>query len=257
MIRWEPCPAALFYTGEKAKRGIVVYYIGICDDGKNICADMEEMVFQYASDHNLLMGLETWYTGEALCRYLKEEHPLDIDLLTMSGIEVAQFIRSQMENRWMQIIYISGNASYAQKLFKTQPMDFLIKPITEEVVREALDLAIKILDKRRNRFTYRTGQEYHYVPFGDILYFGSEGRKIIIKTLRGEETFYGRLKNIEKTLPPYFISIHQSYIVNHDFVVKYTYDSVELLNGACLPISKANRKKVREQILREDWNGNK
>ena len=79
-----------------------MYYIGICDDGKNICADMEEMVFRYASDHNLLMGLETWYTGEALCRYLKEEHPLDIlfldiDLLTMSGIEVAQFIRSQME----------------------------------------------------------------------------------------------------------------------------------------------------------------
>ena len=159
-----------------------MYYIGLCDDGKNICADMEEMVFRYASDRDLLMGLEIWYTGEAL------------------------------------------------------------------------DLAIKILDKRRSRFTYRIGQEYHYVPFGDILYFGSEGRKIIIKTIRGEETFYGRLKNIEKTLPPYFISIHQSYIVNHDFVVKYTYDSVELLDGACLPISKANRKKVREQILREDWN---
>ena len=96
-----------------------MYYIGICDDGKNICADMEEMVFRYASDRDLLMGLEIWYTGEALCQYLKEEHPLDIlfldiDLLTMSGIEVAQFIRSQMENRWMQIIYISGNASYAQ-----------------------------------------------------------------------------------------------------------------------------------------------
>ena len=45
--------------------------------------------------------------------------------------------------------------------------------------------------------------------------------------------------------------------VNHDFVTKYTYDSVELLDGACLPISKANRKKVREQILREDWNGDK
>ena len=123
-------------------------------------------------------------------------------------------------------------------------MDFLVKPVERETVWEALDLAIKLLAKKEQRFEYRTGQEYHYVPYGDILYVGSEGRKIIIKTLRGED--------IEKTLPPYFISIHQSYIVNHDFVVKYTYDSVELINGACLPISKAYRKKVRERILRED-----
>lgn len=239
-----------------------MYYIGICDDGKNICAELEKMVLQYGQDRNVKLETELWYTGEEVCQYLRDRHPLDIlfldiELLTMSGIEVAQFIRSQMENRWMQIIYISGNASHAQKLFKTQPMDFLIKPITEEAVWEALDLAIKLLGQKEQRFTYRTGQENRYVPYGDILYFGSEGRKIIIKTLRGEETFYGRLKNIEKTLPPYFISIHQSYIVNHDFVTKYTYDSVELLDGACLPISKANRKKVREQILREDWNDNK
>ena len=238
-------------------RGEIMYHIGICDDGKNICAELEEMILQYASERRISLEVETWYSGEDVCRYLEEECPLDIlfldiELLSMSGVLVAEFIRSRLENRWMQIIYISGNASHAQKLFKTQPMDFLVKPITRENVQEALDLAIKILDKRKRRFEYRSGKEYHYVPFGDILYFGSEGRKIIIKTLRGEETFYGNLKKIEQELPPDFIGIHQSYIINHDFVARYAYDSVELLDGTCLPISKSNRKKVRERILRED-----
>lgn len=234
-----------------------MYHIGICDDGKNICAELEEMILRYASERKIPLEVETWYTGEEVCRYLEEKRPLDIlfldiELLTMSGIQVAEFIRSHLEDQWMQIIYISGNASHALKLFKTQPMDFLVKPITGEDVREALDLAVKILDKKRRRFEYRSGKEYHYVPFGDILYFGSEGRKIIIKTLRGEKIFYGNLKKIERELPPDFIGIHQSYIINHDFVAKYTYDSVELSDGTCLPISKSNRKKVRERILRED-----
>ena len=97
-----------------------MYCIGICDDGKNICAELEKMVLQYGQDRNVKLETELWYTGEEVCQYLRDRHPLDIlfldiELLTMSGIEVAQFIRSQMENRWMQIIYISGNASPAQK----------------------------------------------------------------------------------------------------------------------------------------------
>lgn len=86
-----------------------MYHIGICDDGKNICAELEEMILQYASEKRISLEVETWYSGEDVCRYLEEECLLDIlfldiELLSMSGVQVAEFIRSRLENRWMQII---------------------------------------------------------------------------------------------------------------------------------------------------------
>jgi len=97
----------------------------------------------------------------------------------------------------MQIIYISGKSSYAQELFKTQPMDFLVKPITQEDIEETLDLAIKILRKNIGKFEFQIGFDFYYISFGDILYFSSEGRKIKIFTIHGEKEFYGILKSYD------------------------------------------------------------
>ena len=49
-----------------------MYYIGICDDGKNICADMEKMVLQYGQDRNIKLETELWHTGEEVCQYLRD-----------------------------------------------------------------------------------------------------------------------------------------------------------------------------------------
>ena len=52
-------------------------------------------------------------------------------------------------------------------------------------------------------------------------------------------------------LPSEFISIHKSYVVNREYIVRYTYETVEMADGTVLNISKANRKHVRERILQE------
>lgn len=233
-----------------------MYNIGICDDGKNICASIENMILQYTNNNNIVANIFVWYTGERLCSYLKQgDHIdilfLDIELFKQSGIEVGDFIRNKLEDRQMQIIYISAKSSYAQKLFKTQPLDFLVKPILQSQVNEVLELAIKILKKNTEKFKFKYGQDYFYIPYGEICYLASEGRKIKIFTVNGQEEFYGKLKNIIEKLPDNFIMIHQSYIVNKEFIMRYTYEMVTILNGTKLDISKANRKMVREKLLKE------
>lgn len=233
-----------------------MYNIGICDDGKNMCSSLEKMILQYAEDKNIPVEIKIWYSGEGVCDYLREKQQvdilfLDIELFKMTGIQTGNFIRNSLEDRNMQIIYISGKSSYAQELFKTQPMDFLVKPITQEDIEETLDLAIKILRKNIGKFEFQIGFDFYYISFGDILYFSSEGRKIKIFTIHGEKEFYGKLRDVSEKLSDSFLSIHHSYIINQTYVSHYAYDAVELTNGAILPISKANRKKVREQILRD------
>jgi len=114
-----------------------MYDIGICDDGKNTCAFIENMLSQCAAQKAIPMNVRVWYTGEGLRNYLADGGHLDIlfldiELFKMTGIEVGSYIRNELDNMGLQIIYISGKPSYAQQLFKTQPMDFLVKPITQE-----------------------------------------------------------------------------------------------------------------------------
>ncbi|MDE6642343.1 MAG: LytTR family DNA-binding domain-containing protein [Acetatifactor sp.] len=233
-----------------------MYHIGICDDGINICTSIENMLLQCGAEKNLQLDINIWYTGEGLKDYLEQGNHLDIlfldiELFRMTGIEVGDYIRNQLDDMGMQIIYISGKASYAQQLFRTQPLDFLVKPISQSRIRDVLEMAVRVLKKKNERFEFRQGKDYYYVPMGDIVYFGSEGRKVKIVTVKETYEFYGRLKEIAKGLSEDFIVIHQSYIVNEEYIFRYTYEMVELTDGTILTISPANRKQVRERILRE------
>ncbi|MFG6356200.1 MAG: LytTR family DNA-binding domain-containing protein [Acetatifactor sp.] len=231
------------------------YNVGICDDGKNICASLEEMVLRYAQKSKHKMDVGVWYTGEELCRYLEQGGHLDIlfldiELIKLTGMEVGDFIRNKLENRGMQIIYISGEPSYAQKLFKTQPMDFLVKPISVQQIEDALELAVKLLGKNEECFAIQNGRDYYYISYGDIIYFESAGRKIKIVATDAEKEFYGAIRELEKKLPREYFTVHRSYVINRTHVARYTYETVEMDNHAVLPISKAYRKQVRERLLR-------
>ena len=232
-----------------------MYTIGICDDGENVCIAIEKMLLQYAKERNIRVDTNVWYSGEGLRDYLEAGNHLDIlfldiELFKMTGIEVGNYIRKQLDDMGMQIVYISGKASYAQQLFKTQPLDFLVKPILQ--INETMEMAVRIIKKKEERFEFQQGKEYYYVPMGDIVYFGSEGRKIKVVTMKSTFEFYGRLKEIAKRLSEEFIVIHQSYIVNREYVFRYTYEMVELVDGTILTISLANRKLVRDRILKEE-----
>ena len=240
-----------------------MYIIGVCDDGIPICAFFEKIILAYTQKIHMQTEVECFYSGEDLKAFLEAGNHLDIlfldiELLKMNGIQVAQYIRNEMDNHSMQIIFISGISSYAQSLFQIQPMDFLIKPVSDVQIRNTLQLAIRLSGGMREQFSCKVGQDRHYIPYQDILYFASAGRKVTIILLsdRGTDdscwdgSFYGKLKGIKEELPDFFLQIHQSYIINTRYVEQYQYDRVNMMGGSTLPISKALRQSVRHEILR-------
>ena len=232
-----------------------MYNIGICDDGMKYCSQFERMVLDYAERKGIEVDINVWYSGETLCEYLKSGKHLDIlfldiELLNITGIEVGNYIRETLGNRNLSLVYISGKASYAQQLFKTQPVDFLVKPISQDMLDETLDLVMKIINRGKEKFEFQKGKEHYYITYKDIICFCSEGRKIKIVTISGIVDFYGKLNDIVTEIPKEFVQIHQSFIVNKEYISRYTYEAIELTDGTTLSISKSNRKKVREDILK-------
>lgn len=231
-----------------------MYKIGICDDHKILCSVLEEQIYELSKEIEIKVDVEVWYSGESIQNDLKKGIELDllfldIELVQENGIAVGNFIRNEMENMQTHIVYISSKESYAMQLFKVQPLDFLIKPISAENIREVLIRSVKQKSSENTYFEYQKGNSVFRVPVKNIAYFMSVDKKIIIVKKDGKEEFYGKLKKIAETLPADFLMIHQSYIINHAYVSEYSYEMVKMLNGENLNISKPYRKETRSKII--------
>ena len=82
----------------------------------------------------------------------------------------------------------------------------------------------------------------------EILYFMSMDKKVLIIKNAGQEEFYGKLKNVMEQLPAGFLMIHQSYVIHQEYVSEYSYESIKMMNGDLLSVSKPYRKEVRAKI---------
>lgn len=233
-----------------------MYEIGICDDGENICSMLEEYIFEYARKQKLQIDTMIYNSGEVLRDQLSSGLHLDIllldiELTKMTGIELGSFIRGSLKNRDLQLVYISGHESYARQLFKTQPIDFLVKPITKEQLFDTLDFTIQNIEKKMERFEFQKGKDHMVLSMGSILYFESAGRKTKIITDDETYEFYCKQNSLLAKLSDDFLEIHQSYIINKRHVQQFNYESIRLDNGIVLPISQARRAQVRKNLLKD------
>ncbi len=129
---------------------IDMYNIGICDDEKDTCAQIADMVYEYGRKENVEIMVSVWNTGEALYQDLADKKPidllfLDIELVSTSGIQIGKRIRNELENPDISIAYISSKSSYALELFKIHPIDFLIKPVSAQDIWDTIDEALRLL----------------------------------------------------------------------------------------------------------------
>lgn len=230
-----------------------MYKIGICDDDKILCAALEEQIYALEEELAVTFEIEVWYSGESIQRDLEKGMEfdlifLDIELVQKNGIEIGHFIRNEMKDIKTHIVYISSKQNYAMELFKIQPLDFLIKPVAVEKLKEVLERSIRQNKVVSFYFEYQKGASLYRIPAREIIYFMSMDKKIIIVKQDGTEEFYGKLKNITAQLPSGFMMIHQSYIINQEYVSEYSYENVRMVNGVTLSISKPYRKEVRSRI---------
>lgn len=230
--------------------------IAVCDDDKMICADIESALIDIASEMKIALDVEVFFTGEELEKYLLSGSEydvifLDIELQTTTGMKIGDTIRNHLRNENTFIVYISSKDSYALSLFKTRPLDFLVKPISKKEIARVFLLALELNNRNNEYFEFKVGQKLYKTKLRDILYFESSNKKSCMVTLDETIEFYGKLSDIADQIKrPDFLAIHKSYLVNYHKITEFQYDKVTMLNGIVLPISQNRRKEIRCQQIR-------
>lgn len=210
---------------------------------------------EYGESRGISVDVEVFSDGEILLQQLETGKQydllfLDIIMKHVDGIRVGEFIRNRMEDFHTRIVYMSTSKAYLMELFDSQPIGFLEKPLTREKVGAGMNRILRQM--AGDSFSYRSGRISSQIPYREILYYESCGRKVLVHTNDGICEYFGKLSQImEQGLPPNFLCIHKSYIVNLDHVGEIHRDCMYLPEkNRWLSISKIHRRQV--EIVAEE-----
>lgn len=226
--------------------------IAVIDDDETVCGNLKRIIGKYDMkfDYNIRCDVFT-SCEDFMERAQGDEYKLiflDIEFPEMIGIELSVKIRNYFKNIKMQIVFISSRSDYAMELFDVQPFNFLIKPLSEEKVYSCLTKFFIYFYENNKTFEYNFENVKHRILINEILYFESSRKKIVIHTLNKEIPFYGTFNEVAEQLKQHFVVIRRGIMVNLQYIINSSFNSVELSNGSVLEISKNNRKNVRSRL---------
>jgi Response regulator of the LytR/AlgR family len=229
-----------------------MFKLAICDDEKEICTQIEEIIL---NNHEIFLydvEVDVFYSCDRLISYIQNDNDLDlifldIEMEGLDGLDMGRIIRNNLNNQTLQIVYVSGKESYYKALFDVRPMHFILKPVDKISILNDVKLAMKLCSRFNEVFSYKKSSKTYRVSLKNILYFQSMNREITIVTTSGIDSFYGKLKDVYSQLKEYsFIQIHKSILVNYEHIIEFRYDEVKISNLDYLPISQSKRKRIRD-----------
>lgn len=234
--------------------------IAVCDDENIICTQIENILLKLSKYMGFDYDIDIYNDGEVLCRELNRTFYdivfLDIEIPKINGVEIGRYIRETLKNETIQIAYISAKEGYALELFDFRPINFLVKPLNDDNVRKVMKKYLLLAEKYNDIFTYKKGFEYHKICFSDIMYFECKNKKVTVVTKDGRDEFYDSMDNIySKVKGKRFLFIHKSIIVNYNYIKKFAYEQITMIDDVVLPISQSRRKAIREmhmEIIKEN-----
>ena len=190
----------------------------------------------------------------------------DIEMDQMTGLElVLSFEKDEMP----PVIFTTAYNQYAIEALRANAIDYLLKPIDPEELKNAVDSISKRNKEGQNnleqlfrqlgtssiqRLTIPEGQEYHIIQVSDIIRAEGSGNYTTFYLVGGRKIVASRgLKHYETLLPeePEFIRPHQSHLINVSHIVQYSKadgGSLLLKEGHNVPVSGRMKENVQKAL---------
>lgn len=157
---------------------------------------------------------------------------LDIQMPDLTGFEVIEKLSKKPI-----IIFTTAYEQYAIKAFETFSIDYLLKPIKEERLKQSIEKLkqfgrlqqplnlvglqdmIKQLQtpQKSTALAIKTGDRIVLLKFENIVYLEAQEKYVFVFTDQGQKYITDQtLATLEEKLPSQFYRIQKSYIINRD-----------------------------------------
>lgn len=147
---------------------------------------------------------------------------LDVRMPEMDGIEVAQHLLKL--GRPPAVVFATAYDGYALKAFEVHAVDYLLKPIRLERLREALArvrsaappsvAALQALQRApRTHLSAQERGRIHLIPVEEILYLKAELKYVTVRTAEREHLIEESLTRLEQEYGDRFVRVHRNCLV--------------------------------------------
>ena len=171
-------------------------------------------------------------TGEQALIKTQQSSPdivlMDIRMPGMDGLEAARYI-NRMDSP-PAIIFTTAYSDHAMSAFESHAVDYLLKPIKQNRLEEALQSARRLTraqlselqtnetNDARNKICVKTRGSLELIPVEDIVYFKADQKYVTLRTLDHEYLIEESLKSLEEEFEHLFIRVHRNAIVAESFI---------------------------------------
>ncbi|MDR0347098.1 MAG: LytTR family DNA-binding domain-containing protein [Coriobacteriales bacterium] len=192
--------------------------------------------------------LDAFTSGEALLEvFTKEKYDLiflDVYMAELTGVQTAERIRDI--DTQVVIVFTTTSDDFTREGYRLNAYKYLLKPVVEEDVVDALELATLKRDKAQGAtLAIVTDNVPVVIPLNDIIFVESSNRRSLIYTTGETYATTLTIDALEKLLPsPRFLRSHRSYIVNLDHVEDLEEDFI-MDNGDIAYVAVKNHRKIK------------
>ena len=229
------------------------------------------LLLSHESDFKLI-GMSK--DGEEAVEHIRSLKPdmifLDVQMPGNNGFEV---LASLAPDEMPRVVFVSAYDEYALEAFRVHALDYIQKPFTDDRFSECLDHVRSELENKslrsleglkslmkefqnplegnpeKHRLKFRSSGKIYFMDTDDIIWI--EGFDYYIKVHTQEKFYLVResLIGIMDQLPPEFIRIHKSTIINQNHLISMEPQSrgnyqIDLKNGKQLVMSKTYKDKL-------------
>ncbi|MDA9111070.1 LytTR family DNA-binding domain-containing protein [Bacteroidia bacterium] len=192
----------------------------IIDDERKSRENLELLVDSFVENVQIVGTADGVITGISA---IDEHNPdlifLDIHLANGDGFQVLESLKNKEQN----VIFVTGHEEHAVKAFRSDAVDYLLKPVCIEHLQGAVDrvrvrqTALSEQSASKNgQISLANSKGLQFIKTEDILYCKGDGAYTYFYLKNGERiTTSKNLKEYENRLDGFnFFRSHKSFLVN-------------------------------------------
>lgn len=177
---------------------------------------------------------------------------VDIQMEGTTGIELARKLRASGVETLLA--FLTADREFVFDGYKVDALDYLLKPITEQDVRNLLEKASKELGRQKPVWIVETDGELVEVRVDYVSHIEARNHQTVLSTRQGTYTTWETLAHWRESIKntgfsDHFISPHRSFMINLAWVRRLDRRTIRMANGEEIPIARGRFAEVSQAWL--------
>lgn len=225
--------------------------IAVCDDEILVCDQIARKIRGLLEERQIPCLIRQFNSGKELLETAEQFDIVFLDIIMeeLDGMKTAELFRQKSFEGIL--IFLSSSGSYVFDAYEVEAFWYLVKPVSQEKLRNVLNRAVQKIRQVSKDFIIVTQQRQKKKLFlSDIYYFEIRGRMIYAHQSEEVLEFYEQIGLLEQQLlGKGFFRCHKSYLVNLNYVKSYDRQEAVLDNGERIIIARRRYEAFCQEML--------